>query len=360
MDKFYCITNEIQERAGLIKEKFLDEIKAGNLVIFGSGACGHRIFNLLCSYHKKILCFCDNGMAGTIDKSTGIKIVCPEELKDFASNPTILVCVGSEGACQSICQQLLSLGLEKAQIHMMNEYFYWQTGEYLASNIEKYKKAYLLLDDEFSKTVYLEKMKKAFLLSGISSIVSPDKEEYFDEKIILTDNEMFIDCGGFDGDTSVRFVKQCGGKYRGIVIFEPEQCKEEAIAKNMRNDPYELYQAGVWSKNAKLSFDARGTSSSHISEQGNGCVIETAALDETVYDKKPTFIKMDIEGAEQEALKGCKRIIQDYKPKLAICIYHKPEDLFEIPIMIKEMNPAYKLYVRQYADAWYDTVLYAV
>lgn len=53
MDKFYCITNEIQERAGLIKEKFLDEIKAGNLVIFGSGACGHRIYNLLCSYHKK-------------------------------------------------------------------------------------------------------------------------------------------------------------------------------------------------------------------------------------------------------------------------------------------------------------------
>lgn len=89
-------------------------------------------------------------------------------------------------------------------------------------------------------------------------------------------------------------------------------------------------------------------------------MIETVALDETVYDRKPTYIKMDIEGAEQEALKGCKRIIQDYKPKLAICIYHKPDDLFEIPIMIKEMNPEYKLYVRQYADAWYDTVLYAV
>lgn len=360
MNKFYCIVDEIQKQAGMIKERFLDEIKEGKPVIFGSGECGHRIYNLLRCCNKNILCFCDNGMAGTVDKSTGIKIVCPEELKDLVSNPAILVCVGSEDARQSICQQLLSLGFENTQIHMMNEYFYWQTGEYLASNIEKYKKTYQLLDDDFSKTVYLEKMKKIFLLSGISEIVSPNREEYFDEKIILTDDEMFIDCGGFDGDTSVRFIGQCGGNYRGIVIFEPERCKKEIIEKNMGNHPYELYQAGVWSKNTKLCFDARGTSSSHISEYGGGCMIETAALDETVYDRKPTYIKMDIEGAEQEALKGCKRIIQDYKPKLAICIYHKPDDLFEIPIMIKEMNPTYKLYVRQYADAWYDTVLYAV
>lgn len=89
-------------------------------------------------------------------------------------------------------------------------------------------------------------------------------------------------------------------------------------------------------------------------------MIEAAALDEMVYDREPTYIKMDIEGAEQEALKGCRRIIQDFRPKLAVCIYHKPDDLFEIPVMIKEMNPAYKLYVRQYANAWFDTVLYAV
>ena len=149
MDKFHCIVNEIKEQAGMIKERFLDEIKEGKPVIFGSGECGHRIYNLLCCYNKNILCFCDNGMAGTVDKSTGIKIICPEELKDLVSNPAILVCVGSEDARQSICQQLLSLGFENTQIHMMNEYFYWQTGGYLASNIEKYKKAYQLLDDEF-------------------------------------------------------------------------------------------------------------------------------------------------------------------------------------------------------------------
>lgn len=140
MDKFHCIVNEIKEQAGMIKERFLDEIKEGKPVIFGSGECGHRIYNLLCCYNKNILCFCDNGMAGTVDKSTGIKIICPEELKDLVSNPAILVCVGSEDARQSICQQLLSLGFENTQIHMMNEYIYWQTGGILRQTLKNTRK----------------------------------------------------------------------------------------------------------------------------------------------------------------------------------------------------------------------------
>ncbi len=360
MEKFQCTADEIKRQAKQIKERFFEETKGEHLVIFGCGECGHKIYNLLNSYDRSVLCFCDNGMAGGVDHPTGLKIIRPEELSSTVSNPSILVSVGDESACQSICQQLLSFGFEKTQIHIMNEYFYWQTWEYFESNIERYRKVYQLWEDKFSRTVYLEKLKKAFGLSSISGIVRPSEEEYFDEVITLTENEMFIDCGGFDGDSAVRFIERCGGKYRGIVIFEPEMCKREAIERSMDGRQYELVQAGVWSENTKLCFDARGTSSSHISQQRGGCLIETVALDETVHDRKPTYIKMDIEGAEQEALKGCRKIIQDYRPKLAVCIYHKPEDLFEIPIMIKEMNPAYKLYVRQYADAWYDTVLYAV
>lgn len=360
MQRFECVADEIINQTDKIKFRLLDEIKGGNPIIFGAGDCGHKVYELLHGFGINVLYFCDNDQGKSTDELTGLKIIKPEEMRGMVENPIILVCVGSEGVCQSICQQLLLLGFSKEQIHIMNDYFYWSPREYFESNIERYRKVYQFLDDDFSRHVYLEKMKKVFLLCDISDIVSPSEEEYFDEKIILTDNEMFIDCGGFNGDTSVRFVEQCGGKYRGIVIFEPELCKIEAIRKNMSGCQYELYRAGVWSKKTTLCFDARGTGSSHIVEGKGGYMIETAVLDEIVYDKKPTYIKMDIEGAEQEALKGCKKIIQEYKPKLAICIYHKPEDLFEIPAMIKVMNPDYKLYVRQYADAWFDTVLYAV
>lgn len=359
MQRFEYVADEIRNQTEPIKNRLLSEVKGGNPVIFGAGVCGHKIYHLLHGYSVNILCFCDNKSGGQYDSATGLKIIKPEELHDIIDNPVILVCVENENAYQSIYQQLLSLGFDKAQIHIMNEYFYWQTREYFEENIEKYRETYQLLEDDFSKQVYLERMKKAFLLSDISKIVSPCTEEYFDEKVILTDDEMFIDCGGFDGDSAIRFIEQCGGKYRGIIIFEPELCKKAIIEKNMGDNYYQLYQLGVWSKNTKLYFDAMGTCSSHISEKGE-CMIETAALDETIFDKKPTYIKMDVEGAEQEALNGSRKIIQAYKPKLAICIYHKPEDLYEIPIMIKEMNPEYKLYVRQYTNAWFDTVLYAV
>lgn len=360
MQRFDETVNEIKTKTDSIKVRFLRGAEGGNLVIFGAGNCGHKIYDLLHEYGIEVSCFCDNRMGGATDEATGLAVMSPEDMYDAIDNPVILVCVDSENACRSICQQLLSLGFNKTQMHIMNEYFYWQTREYFEANIEKYRKVYQLLDDEFSKRVYLAKMKKVFLLSDISDIVSSGGEEYFDKKIVLTEDEVFVDCGGFDGDSAKRFVEQCGSKYRDIIIFEPESCKKEAIQKNMGDNQYELYQAGVWSKNTKLYFNAMGTGSSHIAEGKSEYMVEAVALDETVYDKKPTYIKMDIEGAEQEALKGCRKIIQEYKPKLAICIYHKPEDLFEIPAMIKEMNPEYKLYVRQYANAWFDTVLYAV
>lgn len=102
------------------------------------------------------------------------------------------------------------------------------------------------------------------------------------------------------------------------------------------------------------------TDASHVSEKEGEYVIDVVALDEIVYDKRPTFIKMDIEGAEQEALGGCERILKEFKPKLAVCVYHKPEDLFEIPIFIKKANPKYQLFLRQYANSRTETVLYAL
>lgn len=357
---FEDVTKQIRSDTNFIKSRFLNEAAGDNVVIFGAGNCGHRIYHILQGYGVTVRCFCDNRTAGNTDETTGLSVISPKELYDTVENPTILVCVADKNVCKMICGQLTSLGFDGAQLHEMNAYFWWLTREYFDSNIQKYRKAYQLMDDEFSKQVYLGKLQKVFLLNDISAIVSPWEEEYFDSKVLLTDHEVFIDCGGFDGDSAKKFIQKCGGHYKEIIIFEPERCKKEAIQKNLGDNLYELYPYGVWSKTKKLYFNGLGTVASHISENGHGDMIEAVSLDEAVYDKRPTFIKMDIEGAEQEALKGCRKIIQSYKPKLAICVYHKPEDFYEIPSMLKEMNPEYKLYMRQYADAWYDTVLYAV
>ena len=77
-------------------------------------------------------------------------------------------------------------------------------------------------------------------------------------------------------------------------------------------------------------------------------------------DRKVTFLKMDIEGSELAALRGAERIIREQRPKLAICVYHKPEDMWEIPGFILNCHPDYKLYLRHYSISYTETVLYAV
>lgn len=119
---------------------------------------------------------------------------------------------------------------------------------------------------------------------------------------------------------------------------------------------------GISNVNGIVAFleneELRGSSA--IDKSGN-TEIEVVRLDDFIpSDEKITFIKMDIEGAEIDALNGCKNILQKYKPKLAICIYHKPDDLWEIPLLIKRLVPDYKIYVRHYSNYLWETVCYAV
>lgn len=89
-------------------------------------------------------------------------------------------------------------------------------------------------------------------------------------------------------------------------------------------------------------------------------MIETIALDEFIQDERVTFIKMDIEGAELDALRGAVHIIKTQKPKLAISVYHRWDDIFTIPKLILEIRPDYKLYIRHYSLLANETVLYAL
>ena len=111
-----------------------------------------------------------------------------------------------------------------------------------------------------------------------------------------------------------------------------------------------------------MSFSDTADVASHICDDGLQR-ISVEALDQELLVKrneKVTFIKMDIEGAELETLKGARRIITEQKPKLAVCVYHKPEDIFTIPEYLRTLNPDYKFYLRHYTFAAWDTVLYAI
>lgn len=151
------------------------------------------------------------------------------------------------------------------------------------------------------------------------------------------------------------------GKCKKIFAFEPDINNCQVCKKNFEEScpvEYHLETAGLWSEKTVLKF-VEEDCGSHINEKGT-VEVPTVNIDEVVGDSKVTFIKMDIEGAELEALKGASKTIQVNKPRLAICLYHKAEDIIEIPKYIKELVPEYKLFIRHYYPYFFDTVLYAV
>lgn len=184
--------------------------------------------------------------------------------------------------------------------------------------------------------------------------------QYFDLPCLPhVEEEVFVDAGCFDGESVKNFVKWSNGQYEEIYSFEPDSSCYQECKKILVDIPNcLLINKGLWETETVLSFKATGLSDSTICEDGE-TRIHTCRLDEELKDKRVTFIKMDIEGAERSALIGAEKIIKEQKPKLAISIYHKKEDIWEIPKLILDMNPDYKFYIRQYSLRDAETVLYA-
>lgn len=187
------------------------------------------------------------------------------------------------------------------------------------------------------------------------------EQQYFDlSGLPHEEKEVFVDAGCFDGLSVRGFLKWSGGKYESIMAFEPDKkCYEQCRDQLKDVDKLVLVDKGVWSSREVLSFHATGASDSAVSCDGE-VQIETVQLDEVLGDRKVTFLKMDIEGAEKEALTGAGKIIKECRPKLAISIYHKPEDIWELPELILDICPDYKFYMRHYSLRDAETVLYAV
>lgn len=196
-------------------------------------------------------------------------------------------------------------------------------------------------------------------------IAIQEQGQYFNPLFITySEEEIFVDAGCYDMGTALELKRRCG-TLKKVYAFEPDPGNyERCLTRKSRMAPVDvkLFPMGTWSERKTLHFGALGTGSSHVAEDLSGAVsVPVVPIDEAVdSEDKITFIKMDVEGAELESLKGARKTIQRDKPKLAICIYHKSEDMVEIPLYIKELVPEYKLYVRHHSNTASETVLYAV
>lgn len=344
-------------------KEFKECARNKQVFLFGAGNFGRNVWHEMQKYETAwdVVGFIDNDNTKWNHFIDGLQVYSPDILQSYDSKQSVILICGMQTA--DIAKQLDDLGVKNYFASFFLDLPDELRQTCYQADINGADTEWLIkrLEDEKSKEVVrkiIDKRKSGFFdYTDIRSLGS----EYFDNHIFkISDNEVFVDGGGFDGDTIDEFVEFTKGKYKRIYSFEPQKDKAQTIKDKLwrYGEKVVLFEKGLYDCAAELYFDAGDDMlSGRIEEAPTDNVISTIDIDSAIHEEV-SFIKMDIEGAELKALQGAAGTIKRYKPKLAICIYHKPEDLWEIPRYIDSLVPEYKFFVRHFGWRYTSTVLY--
>lgn len=238
--------------------------------------------------------------------------------------------------------------------------------EYEAANRDRIEAACDALADERSRQVYRGVLE--FRRTGRLDVLQSTADEPAAVRRELLHPERYVgvvDAGAYDGDTARLWADTCPA-LRQIWAFEPDRRnfrKLEAYAQAETRTHVRPIRAALWSERTTLRFDDSGNRNAGVDQQGcarRHVEVSAVALDEALGHERVDFIKYDVEGSEREALLGSARLLREQKPDLLVSLYHRTEDLHELILLLKEICPEYRLFVRRYPyiPAW-DLNLYA-
>jgi len=224
--------------------------------------------------------------------------------------------------------------------------------------------AFDLWTDDASRAEYLAQVRWRLWLD-FDNLPPPVKEEiYYPRDLVdIADDEVFVDCGAYDGDTVRAFIRHTHERFKKIYAFEADRSNFQRLRDFAASVP-EGIRARLVCSDAALAdragwvfFAETGTAASTVAKQG--VRVRSVALDEEI-PEVPTWIKMDIEGSEPSALRGARRMIASHAPILSICVYHSQNHLWDIPLQIAAMQPDYRLHLRPFVPESWDLVCYAI
>lgn len=361
---------------------FLKECMSANqekrkIYIYGSGMSGQMVYHVLQSLGITIEGFCVdeqywkpdmNCMGKPVStfaevketaKSRGMTAIIVAFMsthkKNFKSSEHLKVIEGdfcSLGASPSI--------LEEGRIDR----------EFVDRHIDAFCELYEILADETSRqclNAYLNQ-KISGKLGYLDQLYG--KEQYFEKGLVPLENvTCIVDCGAYDGDSYQDFCSSykshTGKEYQGMAfLLEPDKENFHKLQKRFGGQAnIILEKKGAWHKKDTLWFEGDNMTASSISENG-AISIEADSVDHIVSQQGKwadvDFIKMDIEGSELYALQGAASVIKACHPILAVCVYHKKDDLLTIPQYIRQLYKDYRLYLRAYTKYSQELVLYAI
>ena len=343
------------------------------LVLFGAGPLGKAVLDGLRKAGVEPLAFADNNRNLWDQQVMELPVLSPAQaVEQHGQTACFVVTIyqGSAARCQ-----LVSLGCQRVVAFSPLLWKYadvfipeccLELPHRLIEQCHSIRQCYAILADEPSKTELREQLLWRYWLDF--SALSPPldaSQTYFPLDLLSPAlDEVFVDCGSFDGESTRCFHRHWGGEFCHVFAFEPDPANRGALASNLKemgiDDRLTVMPYAVGDTNGQVSFACDGSVTSRVTTREAGRAIECRRLDDIDWPLTPTYIKMDIEGAELEALSGGRELLRRHQPVLAVCTYHRSEHLWQIPNLIRSISPEYHVFLRRYAEESWEGVCYAI
>lgn len=341
------------------------------VVIYGAGGRGREVLAAVRDSGRTVAACIDRQATGDID---GVPILAPGDarLQSLASaGCPVIVAVFNPGADPlPIWAALRAAGFrrivgmpEARQLMLAGDVYWLASSAAMTPSVQDAAWLFNKLADAPSRQTLIDAIALRRTWNPALLRDPAPSDQYLPAGVPMPRRRVrFVDGGAFDGDTLSQLVEQ-GIEFEAIAAFEPDLGNYAALRRRIADlelrEDVSVWPCGLDSTARQVRFQAQGLASSGISATGD-VVIQTVALDEALPGFRPTYIKLDIEGAEADALRGMARAIAVARPALAVCVYHKPADLWELPRLIEHLLPDAKFFLRIHAYNGFELVLYAV
>jgi len=326
--------------------------------VFGAGSGGQKVIDYLLRHNKTVRIIFDNDQSKHGTTLKGIPVSLPLDciVNDY---PVVIASTWhfdivrqlDKLNCTNFCDfSLIGIAKEKMSQDVVGDLEWFEHR----------------LCDENSKAILDDIANYVDNKSNV--MTNSNYEQYHHAKIQLKPADIVIDGGAFDAESTISLANYFDNNLQ-IHAFEPEdeniiKCKK-TINEFRGNSTITLIPKGLWSSQTTLYFNSSNVihgASCAVDSEGD---IQVPVIDIDGYCKgnkldDVSYIKMDIEGAEYEALQGARDTIAKSTPKLAICLYHDFDDLWRLPRLIERINPNYDFYLGHHSTCWFETVLYCI
>lgn len=348
------------------------------IVLFGAGGMGRRTLAGLLKIGIRPLAFADNDSALHGTEIDGVPVISPTKAAMiYGGSAVFVVTIWSSLATDRMGQrisQLQKLGCERVvpagllfwkYPDIFLPYFPMDLAHKVLPHSEDIKRTLKLWADQESRGEFIGQLRFRLEMNYDHMGASRGADAYFCAGLFeIKPDEVFVDCGAFDGDTIADFVRIRGLDFGEIIAFEPDRVNVLKLEERLRclppgvREKTTILPYALGAESGTVLFPATGSDQSRIGESGES--IQLVTLDETLRDKQPSFIKFDIEGAEPASILGARGILKNKRPILAVSVYHEQAHLWQIPLLLAENCPNYSFYLRPHGAEGWDLVCYAV